>query len=346
MLCSKCFKNRGLRLNADRIGVDLEGPCPRCGAIDGKKLDKKQVETLAYWFFVRGTYHRTTYGGAPTVQMNEHHYRKTSIHVPDSLKPDIVLLEETVRIGFFDYGPRLWMVGEVEPLKALQDDQRRARIIGKIIDSYPRVTIGIDETFYRLRKKPINPAIASEYDSPPDTFLGKYRFDSLSLPILYASQDLEVCIHECRVSVEDELYVATMRPARNLHLLDLTEVIEDNAVEFESLDIAIHMLFLAGEHSYVISREIATSANEAGLNGIVYPSYFSVVRTGRMPIETIYGISIRKLEGYERYARAQIIPNLALFGRPVSTGGVLVECINRLVLTRIMYDGVFGPVDY
>ena len=266
--------------------------------------------------------------------------------LPQAVKPDVVLLEESARIGFFDYGPRLWMVGEVEPLNALQDDRQRTQVIGKIIESYPRVTIGTNDIFYRLRKKPINPVAASEYDSPPDTLLGTNRFDSLSLPILYASQDIEVCIHDCRVSVEDELYVTTMRPVRNLDLLDLTEVVDDNSVESDSLDIAVHMLFLAGEHSYGISREIARSANEAGLNGIVYPSYFSVVRTGRMPIETVYGISIRKLEGYQRYAKAQIIPNLALFGRPVSMGSVSVHCINRLVLTRIMYDGVFGPVNF
>ena len=151
---------------------------------------------------------------------------------------------------------------------------------------------------------------------------------------------------ECRVSVEDELYIATLRPLRDLQLLDLTEVVQDDATEFESIDVAIHMLFLAGAHSYEIAREIAIAANAAGLDGIVYPSYFSVVRTGRMPIETAYGISLRRFKGHEAQAKAQIIPNLALFGRPVETGKVAVDCVNRLVLTRIVYDGVFGPVEY
>jgi hypothetical protein len=81
-------------------------------------------------------------------------------------------------------------------------------------------------------------------------------------------------------------------------------------------------------------------------DGTVYPSHFSVVRTGRMPIETAYGISIRRFKGHEAHAKAQIIPNLALFGRPIKTGSMAVECVNRLVLTRIVYDGVFGPVEY
>lgn len=238
------------------------------------------------------------------------------------------------------------MVGEVEPLKSLQDERQRAGVIRQILDAYPKLTFGTDEVFYRLRKEPKDPAVAGEYDSPPDSFLGKYRFDSTSLPILYASQDLEVCIHECRVSVEDEFYIGTLRPQRELQLLDLTEVVQDDATEFESIDIAVHMLFLAGAHSYEISREVAIAANAAGLDGIIYPSYFSVVRTGRMPIETAYGISLRRFKGHEEHAKAQIIPNLVLFGRPVMAGSVSVECVNRLLLTRIIYDGVFGPVDY
>lgn len=345
-LCSKCFINQGLRLDAVRIGVEQEGTCPQCHAADGKKLDKELIETLAYRFFVRGTYHRTTYGGAPVVQMNEHHYGKTDIDVPDALKADVTLLEEAARIGFFYYGPRLWMVGEVEPLKALQDEAERAGVIRQILDTYPRFSFGTNEVFYRLRKAPADPSAPSEYDSPPETFLGTYRFDSPALPILYASQDLEVCIHECRVSVEDELYIGTLRPSRDLQLLDLTEVFQDDATEFESIDIAIHMLFLAGAHSYSISRAIAVAANAAGLDGIIYPSYFSVVRTGRMPIETAYGISLRRFKGHEAHAKAQIIPNVALFGRPVADGRVSVECVNRLLLTRIIYDGVFGPVGY
>ncbi len=346
VLCSKCFKNQGLKLEAARIGVGQKGLCPHCSAADGRKLDKERVEELAFRFFVRGTYHRATYGGTPVVQMNGYHYGKTNIKVSDSLKADVELLEETARIGFFYYGPRGWMVGEVEPLKALQDKRQCAGVITQIMDAYPRLSFGTGEIFYRLRKGPNDPAAASEYDSPPDSFLGTYRFDSPSLPILYASQDLEVCFHECRVSVEDELYVGTLRPLRNLQLLDLTEVVQDDGTEFESIDIAIHMLFLAGTHSYEISREIAIAASAAGLDGIVYPSYFSVMRTGRMPIETAYGISLRRFKGHEAHAKAQIIPNLALFGRPVKTGSISVEWVNRIVLTRIIYDGVFGPVDY
>jgi hypothetical protein len=127
--------------------------------------------------------------------------------------------------------------------------------------------------------------------------------------------------------VEDDLYVATLRPQRDLQLLDLTEVVQDDATEFESIDIAVHMLFLAGAHSYEISRAIASAANAAGLDGIVSPSYFSVVRTGRMPIETAYGISLRRFKGHEAPSReANVI--LSLF-RPQSQHGINARCPPR-----------------
>jgi hypothetical protein len=146
--------------------VEQEGICPHCRATDGRKLDKELVERLAYRFFVRGTYHRTTYGGAPVIQMNEHHYGKTDINAPESLKADIALLEEAARVGFFYYGPRLWMVGEVEPLRALQDERHRAGMIRQILDAYPKLTFGADELFYRLRKAPMDPAAPGEVRQP------------------------------------------------------------------------------------------------------------------------------------------------------------------------------------
>lgn len=112
-----------------------------------------------------------------------------------------------------------------------------------------------------------------------------------NLPILYGSQDLKVCLHECRVASEDEIYIATLVPRRRLRLLNLAEVLwKEHVSEFESLDMAVHMLFLAGRHSYEISRQIASAAHQCG--SLVYSSYFTLLRTGVTPFETTFGILI------------------------------------------------------
>src|SRR3546814_11611336 len=111
-----------------------------------------------------------------------------------------------------------------------------------------------------------------------DKFLGRGRLDSLKQPVLYCSQDIEGCVHECRVTVEDELYLATLKPTRNLRLLDLTSLLrEEKVTEFESLDMAVHMLFFAADHSYEITRAISAAVWKAGFDGLLYPDRKSVV---------------------------------------------------------------------
>lgn len=333
-----------MKLDAFKIGFEEDKACPNCGSESGRKLDKDLVAELAHRFFVRGTVYKTHFGAAPVVQFNEH--QATCIDVSEWLRDDVKTLEKAIQVGFFYYGPRLWMVGEIEPLKALENAAQGDSAIHRITSEYPCRTLPAGELFYRLRKDPSAAAAFKEYDSPPSEYRGKGRLDSAGLPVMYGSQDLEVCVHECRVTVEDELFVATLAPTRDLNLLDLTELLQEDTTEFESLDIAVHMLFLAGDHAYDICREIALHVRSAGFDGIVYPSYFSLVRTGAMPFDTIYGISIRRIASLSGRAKAQVIPNVALFGRPIEDGTVTVKCINRLVLNRVTYDLQFGPVEY
>ncbi|MGA3238256.1 MAG: RES family NAD+ phosphorylase [Bryobacteraceae bacterium] len=175
------------------------------------------------------------------------------------LLPDLKLFERLLGVGFFEYGPRLWMVGEVAPLKALQDSDQRRAVIDRIIREYPTVSLTPEHLFYRLRVNPRAGATLSEYDSPPSELLGRGRLDSTDFPVLYGSPDLELCLHECRVTAEDELYAATLAANATLRLLDLSVILEEQLpiTEFESLDMAVHMLFLAGKHAYGITREVA-----------------------------------------------------------------------------------------
>jgi hypothetical protein len=343
VLCSNCFIDQGLRLDAERIGDTDDSACPNCRERSGQKLTTDRVRALAHRFFVWGTLHKCEYGAAPIVQFNQD--QKTSISTSSWFENDIELIGKTLNVGFFYYGPRLWMIGEVEPLKALHEEQSRPAIIERIIKEYPTIQLDESRLFYRIRKAPKVPTDAAEYDSPPTEFLGRGRLDSAALPVMYGSQDLEVCVHECRVAAEDELYVATLSPARSLKLLDLSDLLsEKHVTEIESLDMAVHMLFLAGKHSYEICRDIAGAVHAAGYDGIVYSSYFSLLRTGTMPFETAYGISHRRVPQMQNYEQAKSIPNFALFGRPLAEHKVALRCINKLILSHVNYGFHFGPV--
>lgn len=340
--CSQCFTDQGLQLDAEKIGQVLPGTCPNCGAAGFRKLSLADIKELAHRFFVWGSLWRARYGAAPMIQFNEH--QKTSIDVAPWLSSDVQLFERLLGVGFFQYGPRLWMVGEVEPLKDLQKKRGRQVVIERILTEYPARTLSSDARFFRIRVNPHVPSSFEQYDSPPPDFAGRGRLDSSGKPVLYGSSDLEVCVHECRVSAEDDVYVATLAAKKPLRLLDLSVLLKDeNVTEFESLDMAVHMLFLAGKHSYPITRAIADAARSVGFDGIVYPSYFSLLRLGQMPFQTVYGISCRRIPEFQKHEEAKSIPNLALFGRPVAEGKIEVTCINKLILARVAYDFHFGP---
>lgn len=347
LLCSDCFEDEGLRIDAYKIGLESSEECPKCKNKDGKKLTKELIQRLAWRFFVSGTTIRCEYGAAPVIQANEYHYGKSDIRPSTWLESDIKMIEDAAKIGFFHYGPRLWMIGEVEPLKDLQQNSSRKKTIQRVIEEYPERLIPKGTKFYRLRINPKNPSDSMEYDSPPLEFSGNGRLDSADLSVMYGSQDIDICIHECRASADDEIYVATFKTTRELRLLDLTHVLEEDATEFESLDMAIHMLFLAKSHSYEISRAIVKAAERAGFDGVIYPSFFSLIRTGGHPFETSYGLSLRRYHPErEKYANAYTIKNLALFGYPLKSGLVKISSINRLIITHVGYQGHFGPVEY
>lgn len=336
VLCSSCFKDEGLKLDSYQIGVESDEPCPYCKSTKGKKLCVSLAYELAHRFFVEGTVFRTEYGAAPVIQFNE--YQKTNVNFTKTLLSDVKILEKVLGVGFFYYGPRLWMIGDVEPLMALESKKHRKKIIDDIVLKYPVKYLTCEHTFYRLRKNPEFVDSNLQYDSPPKG--GSGRMDSERFPVLYGSQDIEVCVHECRVSIEDEVYVATLRPKRDLKLLDLTESILENVTEFKGLDIAIKMLFSAGNHSYITLREVAKGIKRVGFDGIIYPSYFSTLRVGNA--------SQKFSSKFPSYTRNEphLIPNIALFGRPIKSNKVQVKSINRLILDKVEYSLKFGPAKY
>ena len=347
--CSECFCNQGLRFDAQQLGIKASSTeaCPNCRMVTGIKLTSEILERLAYRFFVWGSWNRTDFGGAPMIQFNDR--RNTDVVFQTQLDADVQIFERVLGIGFFRYGPRLWMVGEVEPLKALQDPKSAPTTIDRILSEYPTFGVGSEDIFYRIRKSPRLPKDTREYDSPPIGCVRDGRFNFNGFPVLYGSPDLQVCIHECRVTEEDDLYVATLVPTSPLHLLNLAVLLTDDENplnEFESLDMAIHMLFLAGPHSYDITRQISAAAFSAGFDGLIYPSYFSLLRIGAPPFETSYGISHRRIPAAQKYEESKAIPNIAIFGHPIKEGKISVQCINRLILNQVKYGFHFGPVDF
>jgi hypothetical protein len=322
ILCSSCFSDPGLRIEAEKIGRVDKRACPNCGKQGGAKLSQSQLETLLTEFFWNGSFSRAEFGGAHRLVSNPHRYGEREVRFPEWLEPDARLLEDKLQVGLFHYGPPLWRIGEIEQLQNLRDPQTRTTASLDLVNRFPERVLKAGSTFFRVRKNLSQDQEQDfgQYDAPPDGFIGNGRLDSSGLPVLYGSENLEICIHECRVVITDECYVATLEARRDLHLLDLTlPPFSDGPTPFESLDISMRFLFSADAHSYPITRDIALTAKTRGFDGIVYPSYFSLVKPNA-------------------------VANLAIFGRPIGSGAVGVRAINRAQLTSAIYDVRMGPL--
>ena len=76
LLCSDCFVNEGLKLDAKKLGFKSTHPCPSCKSIEGFKLTKDLLLDLCERFFIRGSVMKVDYGGAPQIQFNKQHHKK------------------------------------------------------------------------------------------------------------------------------------------------------------------------------------------------------------------------------------------------------------------------------
>jgi len=321
VLCSDCFTDRGLQIEAKKLGAPSGRACKHCGSVSGHKLSRTAVEQLAQNFFTYGSFMKSEYGGASVLHLAGWDSNHRAVRFPNWLDRDAALIESTIELGLRYYGPATWRLGEVEPLEALRETTTRSMAAVDVVKRFPRRTLVTDTTFYRLRRGIPWKQQSDErqYDSPPAECSSKGRLESPGLPVLCGSQDLEICVHECRTTKSDECHLATLRISRPLELLDLCESIDnDGPTPFESLYLAIQFVFSAEEHSYEIARAIAKAANSAGLDGIIYPSYFSSLR-------------------------GSTIPNIGLFGYPIADGKVGLVSANRLILESAEYTVRLGP---
>lgn len=314
--CSDCFHDIGLRKVADTFGKRAAGACPTCGSSDGSKLSRNSLEDVCTEFFVRGS----TYSGkgwfAPMLQFN--YYDRPFDEVGRApLRKDIRLLSESFGVKVFLYGPPLWMFGKPVEEGGLQ--KWETSDYQKICNSYNERELDCETKLFRVQKNIEFTPEDGRFCSPPEVFRTTYgRFDSENLPVLYCSLEVETCLHESRVSLEDDIFVATMQPTQTLRLLDFTEP----KVDLEILpfdDPRIWLRSLIYDHkSYHICQKLSAHIQSIGYDGFIVESYF------------------------QQATRARHV-NLCLFGRPVVSGLVCVKGINKINLHNVSYEYGFGP---
>ena len=316
VLCSECFQRHGFKIMAERFGTKDGTKCPFCGSDIGAKLTMGQARQLAETYIVEGSYCRTVFGGAHFYMLLDSQNNGECFENDSDLK----LLESVSETVAYIYGPALWRVGRITWLEDLQsnDNVVRCKAINKIIDNCDKKEIQKGEVFFRLLSKLYGDVRdALTFDSPHWKYQEKGRFAIPGVSVLYLSSGIESTIHERRVTVEDELSLASLSVEQPLNILDLSEIQYTTANPFEDLSHSLSYLFSAGERSYSITQEIALEVYQQGYDGIMYNSYFNQ-------------ISLLKDK------------NLALFGHPIKEGKIKVVSIDRVLLNKVEYSYSLG----
>ncbi len=313
--CSNCFGDFGLRATASRYAKTSNAACPNCGSTTGSKLSLESLEQVCVEFFQYGSSFKGRGWLASQIVVNDTE-RDYDLFGPDALRKDIVLLSTSFGIKCFFYGPPLWMFG-----KPYEDDgtqQWTREDFDYICESYTAVKLDSQSIFFRIQRNLDGNFPDERFCSPPDEYRKSFgRFDCASLPVLYAALDIETCLHESRITVKDEIYLATLRPTKAIKILDLTSSTKRDTTPFEDPDIWLTCLIFDSD-SYNICQKLSQHIHELGYDGFISKSYFQQVA--------------------EREHK-----NISFFGRPIKDGLLTVECINRIVPQDVTYEYYLGP---
>jgi hypothetical protein len=322
--CPECFSNFGFRQTLTEFCHHVSGKCSQCGLVSRLKVDRDGLKQALRRFFVDGSYITGTY--APVYQIGELNPSRAALD--PTLASDADLAGRLAGLVAFHYGPPTWRVGDTE----LRDEfeaggELRHWAAADLVKAAESIILPANSRLFRLRLNPkVDESIstAAAFDPPPPTVqrsLG--RWDDVDHPVLYASDDIELCLHECRITISDEIVVASMSPTRDLRILDLSSEIRwGSRTPFEDPNIFVGIMFRSRGRWLEYCRVISRVARDAGYDGIRYISYYAQAKH-----------DLKSL-------------NLALFGRPISDGMLRLESVNRLRIADVTYRFRFGPVLY
>jgi hypothetical protein len=321
LVCSNCFRDAGLRYEAERIGRSLSKACPNCGSPSGTKLTKGDLFRLRDRFFRHATAPHGVGGyHVPVLEINSTGDVDDDVDMSKNTWTDWLLIKSKLGGRLFYNAPALWKIGITEHYDS--NAEVTEETIADVVGQLAITTLTSDSAFFRIRKNLRGPSIydSLQYDAPPAGEARPcWRFDDASNPILYASPSLSVCIHECRILLTDRIVAATLVPNRDLRLAELSgNYIQTPRSPFEDLTHFFNGLVFSAE-TYDVCRRLAKAVQKSlNVEGIIYKSFFTTV---------IDGPAI----------------NYAIFGHPIEDGRLAVTSINQVRLDEIRYQYCLGP---
>lgn len=321
MICSNCFHNEGLRLEAEKVGEESEEVCPHCKIQLWSKDQAGRMCAIAdaklfhAWLGASGHW-----GWAPVYWWIDD-VRRDDTAFDQTLLDDYSLIKSDLGICVFHYGPALWRLGLTTQYDELQGADP-SPTLKYIVESGTERLIAPGSKIYRVRLNPSTVSARGAFDTPPLSLKkDPGRFDDVGVPVFYGAFDIETCLHECRVALIDEVVLATFEASRPLRILNLFDAIAEPKPSdpWNSVGILMDKLCNSSTREYKKCRTIAQAVLKAGYEGILVKSYYSQVKD-------------------------KPLPNILLFGFPEAEQKIKLHSLNRIKLNKVEYAFTLGPV--
>lgn len=322
ILCSKCFHNKGLILESEKIGIQDDSICLNCKNNTGVKLNETLIETLIENFFVKGSVNLNSGTFESIYKVLGESF--SDINFDYTLKNDYKLLMDN-SVDKLNYNaPALWRLGETDFTSDLRESintkekEKIDKELDKIIKISKTYTIKKGTKLFRIRLNAKDIHLDSSFDSAPLNISKEGRLNSNCDSVFYGAFDIETCIHEVRTTVYDEIILVTYEANEDIVLIDL-EKMEDTIYDNPQWGIIPFIEYEFYSPQYNFTQLIAKRIKELGFKGIKYKSFYSKVRD-------------------------DIHSNFALFGFPLKEEILKIHSLNRIRLNNIKYDFTIGSV--
>jgi RES domain len=335
VFCSNCFRNEGLRIEAEKLGQRQESPCPACSSTSGKKIDEGLLWELCRRFFDYGSrslYQPPAYRIIPPSLGPQ--FKGYEVKFDTSLSDDAARIKQSADIGLRYNAPNIrrmgitsvyheiWTILDSDTLTDNAKAEKLADTFARVRDCCGSLTLVSGQKMYRIRINPDGVSQPTDFDTTPIEFRKEFRFNSVTFPVWYAGLEIETCIHECRARAGDEIILATLTVEQPQRIIDLDNILTGESRSEERSEVYFFLMALLNSQywrDYRVLQLFAEFIKRSGFDGLKYRSFYSAVR-GR------------------EYS------NIALFGFPIKERRISFHSMNRIRLERVAYEYVFGPV--
>lgn len=335
VLCSDCFKNVGISIEAQKIGTSTTLPCPKCKSAKGAKLTKEQLQTLQFKFFLGGS-QVTAYFPSP---IGVGGAELSPSQFEGNTWDDYLLMKSLTGTELRWYGPHLDRFGlcflRDKILTRLGSDKYHLHVdmgddvtIDDLWDEALTVVkaqiLPKGEKVYRVRSLAKNPLDVSEYDSPPTKLIMPCRFNDSTHQVFYGAFDAETCIMELKLGpseiVRNEVTIARFQLKQPLKVLNFCDI-EANGLDhsdFRECRTLLNGLLFPHQQDYFMTQSLSRHIERRGYDGILHPSAFT-------------------------YIGKPEAKSLVVFGAPVADGRLQLLDINSITVDSLKYELLFGP---